>query len=114
MLMLSILPAAAPFWLFDAVADGDAKPVSCTTSFASTRSHVMSAEAAPFAHTGAVKVTSVTAGATPPPAAGPVGVNVATCPSPSNVRLPAATDTGTRYAGFTPSPGTVMSQSHPA
>ena len=67
MLMLSILPAAAPFWLFDAVADGDAKPVSCTTSLSSTRSHVMAADVAPLAQAGAVNVTSATAGAAPPP-----------------------------------------------
>src|SRR6188472_1466946 len=113
MLMLSILPAAAPFWTFDAVADGDAKPVSCTTSLSSTMSHVMLAEVAPLAQAGASNVTSVTAGAVPPPSAGEAGVKSATWPSPSNVNEPAAIDTGTSDDGATSSPGTVMSQSQP-
>src|SRR5690349_25056297 len=113
MLMLSILPAAAPFWTFDAVAEGDANPVSCVTSLSSTMSHVMSADVAPFAQVGAANVTSVMAGALPPPAAGAVAVKLATWPSPSNVRAPAAMLTGTAAAGATSAPGTVMSQSQP-
>jgi hypothetical protein len=74
MLMLSIMPAAAPFWLFDEVADGDAYPVSDTTPFASTMSHEIGLACAPVVQAGVVKLRSATAGAVPPPVAGAVGV----------------------------------------
>src|SRR5262245_20540628 len=76
MMMLSAVPAADPFWLFDEVAEGAVNPVSEPTWLASTMSQVIVAACAPFAHTGAVNVTSASGPGTaaPPPVDGAVGV----------------------------------------
>ncbi len=48
MLMLSILPAAEPFWLIDELLDGAVNPVSSGTPLASIRSHEMAFTVAPL------------------------------------------------------------------
>src|SRR5690349_16005851 len=63
MLMLSTLPAAAPFCAIDEVADGDAKPVIVGVLLASIRSQFHALAAAPFRQVGVLMVTS--AGAAP-------------------------------------------------
>src|SRR5688572_1699252 len=113
MLMLSIMPAAEPFWLLDDVAEGDAKPVSDTAPLASTRSQVIVAACAPLVHAGVLKVKSAIAGAVPPPAASPAGVMDWTWPWASNSTLPAATTNGLAAGGATSDPSAVISKSHP-
>ena len=76
--MLSIMPAAEPFWLIDEVADGAAKPVSDDVLFASIRSQVrrVGGGAVRPGRRGEGHVHTASAGSAPPPVAGAVGVTL--------------------------------------
>src|SRR5215207_1608954 len=63
MLMLSTLPAAAPFCAMDEVAEGDAKPVIVGVALASRISQVHALAPAPLVQVGVLSTTS--AGAPP-------------------------------------------------
>src|SRR5436190_8359404 len=56
MLMLSIMPAAEPFWLIEEVSDSEAKLVSVDTLLASSTFQLTAALVAPFCHVGMVKL----------------------------------------------------------
>ncbi len=89
MLISVIWPADEPFWVFDDVAEGEAKPVRFAAPVASTMSQTMVLAAAPFAQAGDVIVTS--AGAPPlTPVAGSrrPEASKASAPVESGVRVP--------------------------
>src|SRR5690606_30889109 len=99
--MLSIIPAADPFWLMADVADAAMNPVNAGSSLSPTMSHVHVLAAAPLLQAGVV--IAMSAGAAP--------LTCVSTPEASKVTVPLPPGIGNGVPGVPPEispPGTEM------